>query len=240
VNGVNVTLDILTSYKNNITVNSVAQVKTIGLLGDQFVDISIGQKGERPLKEGEYITVKPTLTFDKLADKVEPMMDDFGGIMKNMKSITDSIAHGKGPVGRLINDPKTGKTMENVLSNINSIAEAINQKKGTLGKLAYDSTLYDNLNQLTGNINSISDSVKSGKGSLGKLFVSDTLYNNINSLTVKINHLLSKMDSDTTLAGGIFNDSKFYKQINSVVKDLNLLLIDLREHPENYVHFSVF
>ena len=240
VNGVNVTLDILTSYKNNITVNSVAQVKTIGLLGDQFVDISIGQKGERPLKEGEYITVKPTLTFDKLADKVEPMMDDFGGIMKNMKSITDSIAHGKGPVGRLINDPKTGKTMENVLSNINSIAEAINQKKGTLGKLAYDSTLYDNLNQLTGNINSISDSVKSGKGSLGKLFVSDTLYNNINSLTVKINHLLSKMDSDTTLAGGIFNDSKFYKQINSVVKDLNLLLIDLKEHPENYVHFSVF
>jgi phospholipid/cholesterol/gamma-HCH transport system substrate-binding protein len=240
VNGVNVTLDILTSYKNNITVNSVAQVKTIGLLGDQFVDISIGQKGERPLKEGEYITVKPTLTFDKLADKVEPMMDDFGGIMKNMKSITDSIAHGKGPVGRLINDPKTGKTMENVLSNINSIAEAINQKKGTLGKLAYNSTLYDNLNQLTGNINSISDSVKSGNGSLGKLFVSDTLYNNINSLTVKINHLLSKMDSDTTLAGGIFNDSKFYKQINSVVKDLNLLLIDLREHPENYVHFSVF
>jgi phospholipid/cholesterol/gamma-HCH transport system substrate-binding protein len=240
VNGVDVTLDILTSYKNNITVNSVAQVKTIGLLGDQFVDISIGQKGERPLKEGEYITVKPTLTFDKLADKVEPMMDDFGGIMKNMRSITDSIAHGEGPVGRLINDSKTGKTLDNVLSNINSIASAISQKKGTLGKLAYDSTLYDNLSQLTGNINSISDSVKAGKGSLGKLFVSDTLYNNINSLTVKLNHLLSKMDSDTTLAGGIFNDSKFYKQFNSVIKDLNLLLIDLREHPENYVHFSVF
>ena len=240
MNGVEVTLDILTTYKKDITVNSVAQVKTIGLLGDQFVDISIGQKGERPLKEGEYITVKPTLTFDKLADKVEPMMDDFGGIMKNMKSITDSIAHGKGAVGTLINDSKTGNTLDKVLKNINTVAEAINQKKGTIGKLAYDSTLYNNLNELTGNINSISDSVKSGKGSLGKLFVSDSLYNNINSLTVKLNHLLSKMDSDTTLAGGVFNDSKFYKQFNSVIKDLNLLLIDLREHPEDYVHFSVF
>ena len=240
VNGVDVTLDILTDYKNQITVNSVAQVKTIGLLGDQFVDISIGQKGERPLKEGEYITVKPTLTFDKLADKVEPMMDNFGGIMKNMKTITDSIARGKGPVGKLINDSKTGKTLENVLNNINIVANAINQKKGTLGKLAYDSSIYNNLKKLTGNINSISDSVKSGKGSLGKLFVDDSLYNNINSLTVRLNHLLNKMDSDTTLAGGIFNDSKFYKQFNSVLKDLNLLIIDLREHPENYVHFSVF
>ncbi len=240
VNGVDVTLGVLTSYKNQITVNSVAQVKTIGLLGDQFVDISIGQKGERPLKEGEYITVKPTLTFDKIADKVEPMMDDFGGIMKNMKTITDSIADGKGAVGRLINDSKTGNSLEKVLNNINTVAEAINQKKGTLGKMAYDSSLYNNLNELTGNINSITDSVKSGKGSLGKLFVNDSLYNNVNSLTTRLNHLLSKMDSDTTLAGGLFNDSKFYKQFNSVLKDLNLLIIDLREHPEDYVHFSVF
>jgi phospholipid/cholesterol/gamma-HCH transport system substrate-binding protein len=240
VNGVDVTLDVLTSYKNQITVNSTAQVKTIGLLGDQFVDISIGQAGERPLNEGEYIKVKPTLTIDELAEKVQPVVKDFGSILKNVNSISDSLAHGKGTVGRLINDSKTGNTLENVLNNINTVAEAINQKKGTLGKLAFDSSLYNTLNELTGNINSISDSVKSGKGSLGKLFVSDSLYNNINSLTVKINHLLSKMDSDTTLAGGIFNDSKFYKQINSVVKDLNLLLIDLREHPENYVHFSVF
>jgi phospholipid/cholesterol/gamma-HCH transport system substrate-binding protein len=240
INGVDVTLDILTAYKNQITVNSTAQVKTIGLLGDQFVDITIGQAGEKPLKEGEYISVKPTLTFDKVAEKVEPMMDDFGGILKDMKSISDSIAHGKGAVGRLISDPKTGKTLKNVLNNINSVAAAINQKKGTLGKLAYDSSLYNNLNELTGNINSISDSVKSGKGSLGKLFVNDSLYNNVNSLTTKLDHLLSKMDSDTTLAGGLFNDSKFYKKFNSVLKDLNLLLIDLREHPENYVHFSVF
>jgi phospholipid/cholesterol/gamma-HCH transport system substrate-binding protein len=240
VNGVDVTLDVLTSYKNQITVNSTAQVKTIGLLGDQFVDISIGQAGERPLNEGEYIKVKPTLTIDELAEKVQPMVNDFGSILKNVNSISDSLAHGKGTVGRLINDSKTGNTLENVLNNINTIAEAINQKKGTLGKLAFDSSLYNNLNELTGNINSISDSVKSGKGSLGKLIVSDSLYNNVNSLTVKLNHLLSKMDSDTTLAGGIFNDSKFYKQFNSVVKDLNLLLIDLREHPENYVHFSVF
>ncbi len=240
VNGVDVTLNVLKSYQSQITVNSTAQVKTIGLLGDQFVDITIGQAGEQPLKEGDYIKVKSTLTFDKFAEKVEPMVDDFGGVMKNMKSITDSIAHGKGTVGRLINDSKTSNTLESVLKNINTVTEAINQKKGTLGKLAYDGSLYNNLNELTGNIKSISDSVKSGKGSLGKLFVNDSLYNNINSLTVRLNKLLRKTDSDTTLAGGLFNDSNFYKQFNSVLKDLNLLIIDLREHPENYVHFSVF
>ncbi len=240
VNGVDVTLDILKTYQPQITVKSTAQVKTIGLLGDQFVDITIGQAGEQPLKEGDYITVKPTLTFDKFAEKVEPVVDDFSGLMKNMKVITDSIAHGKGPVGRLINDSKSGSTLESVLNNINSVAEAINRKKGTLGKLTYDASLYNNLKELTGNINSISDSVKSGKGSLGKLMVSDSLYNNVSSLTARLNRLLSKTNSDTTFAGGLFNDTKFYNRFNSVLKELNSLIKDLREHPENYVHFSVF
>ncbi len=240
VNGVDVTLDILKAYQSQITVKSTAQVKTIGLLGDQFVDITIGQAGEQPLKEGDYITVKPTLTFDKFAEKVEPAVEDFSGVMKNMKLITDSIAHGKGTVGRLINDSKTGSTLESVLNNINSVTEAINRKKGTLGRLTYDTSLYNNLNELTGNINTISDSVKAGRGSLGKLFVSDSLYNNISSLTGRLNKLLSKTDSDTTLAGALFNDAKLYKQFNSVLKELNLLIKDLREHPENYVHFSVF
>lgn len=239
-NGVNVTLDILTKYQPQITKNSTAQVKTIGLLGDQFVDISIGQTGEEPLREGEYITVKPTLTFDKFADKIDPVVDDFSGVMKNLRVISDSIAHGKGMVGRMINSPATGRNLEELIANINSVTGAINQKKGTLGKLAYDSSLYNNLTELTGNINSISDSVKSGKGTLGKLLVSDSLYNNINTLTLKLNNLLSKTESDSTMIGGLFNDTKFYNQFNSVLKELNFLIKDLREHPENYVQFSVF
>jgi len=240
INGVDVTLDILTQYQPEVTKNSTAQVKTIGLLGDQFVDISIGQKGEIPLKQGDYITVKPTLTFDKFADKIDPVVDDFSGVMKNLRVISDSIAHGKGMVGRMINSPASGKNLDQLIANITSVTGAITQKKGTLGKLAYDSTLYNNLTELTGNINSISDSVKSGKGTLGKLLVSDSLYNNINTLTVKLNNLISKTESDSTMVGGLFNDTKFYNQFNSVLKELNLLIKDLREHPEDYVQFSVF
>jgi len=240
INGVDVTLDILTQYQPEVTKNSTAQVKTIGLLGDQFVDISIGQKGEIPLKQGDYITVKPTLTFDKFADKIDPVVDDFSGVMKNLRVISDSIAHGKGMVGRMINSPASGKNLDQLIANITSVTGAITQKKGTLGKLAYDSTLYNNLTELTGNINSISDSVKSGKGTLGKLLVSDSLYNNINTLTVKLNNLISKTESDSTMVGGLFNDTKFYNQFNSVLKELNLLIKNLREHPEDYVQFSVF
>jgi len=240
VNGVDVTLDILTQYSSQITKESTAQVKTVGLLGDQFVDITIGQKGEEPLKEGDYITLKPTLTFDSFADKITPVVDDFSGVMKNLKVISDSIAHGRGMVGRMINSASSGKNLEELIQNINSVTAAINQKKGSLGKLAYDSSLYNNLNELTGNINSITDSVKAGKGTLGKLLVNDSLYNNINLLTERLNKLLSKTDSDSTMIGGLFNDSKFYKQFNSVLKDLNILIKDLREHPENYVQFSVF
>jgi phospholipid/cholesterol/gamma-HCH transport system substrate-binding protein len=41
-NGVDITLKIEEKYRSSITLNSHAILRTIGLLGDKFVDISIG------------------------------------------------------------------------------------------------------------------------------------------------------------------------------------------------------
>src|SRR5512134_718907 len=50
--GVDITMKILTKYAGSVTGSSVAQIKTIGLLGDKYIDISIGRQDEAPLAEG--------------------------------------------------------------------------------------------------------------------------------------------------------------------------------------------
>lgn len=241
VNGVVVGIKIPEKYKNMITVKSYAILKTIGLLGDMTVDISMGQKGEKLLEDNDFLKVKPTLSFESFADKMNPILDDIASTMKNLNAITDKIVTGKGSLGRFLNNTTAMNNFENVLSNLESITNAIVNKKGAIGKLAYDSSLYDNLSLLSNNLSEITDSLKNGKGTLGKLLSSDVLYNKISSISNRFDVLLSKTEkSDSTMVGGLFNDSKMYRQFNSLIHDLNALIKDLKEHPENYVQFSVF
>ncbi len=241
VNGVVVSLKIPEKYKPMITVKSFAMLKTAGLLGDETVDISIGQKNETPLKENDFITLKPTLSFQSFADKMNPLLDDVAATMKNLNTITGKIAKGKGSLGRLLENPTALNNLEGVLKNLNSITNAIVNKKGSLGRLTYDTSLYDNLSTLSNNLGELTDSLKNGKGSLGKLLSSDKLYNKISSLSDRFDKLLAKTENgDSTMVGGLFNDSKMYRQFNSLIFDLNALIKDLKEHPENYVQFSVF
>ena len=224
-----------------ITVKSYAILKTIGLLGDMTVDISMGQKGEKLLEDNDFLKVKPTLSFESFADKMNPILDDIASTMKNLNAITDKIVTGKGSLGRFLNNTTAMNNFENVLSNLESITNAIVNKKGAIGKLAYDSSLYDNLSLLSNNLSEITDSLKNGKGTLGKLLSSDVLFNKISSISNRFDVLLSKTEkSDSTMVGGLFNDSKMYRQFNSLIHDLNALIKDLKEHPENYVQFSVF
>ena len=241
VNGVIVSLKIPEKYKPMISVKSFAMLKTVGLLGDETIDISIGQKNETSLKENAFITLKPTLSFASFADKMTPVLDDFASTMKNLSSITNKIAKGEGSLGGLLKNPTALNNLESVLNNLSSITKAIVNKKGSIGKLTYDTSLYDNLSILSSNLGSITDSLKNGKGSLGKLLSSDKLYNKVSSLSDRFDKLLSKTEnSDSTMVGGLLNDSKMYRQFNSLIHDLNALIKDLKEHPENYVQFSVF
>ena len=172
---------------------------------------------------------------------MNPILDDIASTMKNLNAITDKIVTGKGSLGRFLNNTTAMNNFENVLSNLESITNAIVNKKGAIGKLAYDSSLYDNLSLLSNNLSEITDSLKNGKGTLGKLRSSDVLFNKISSISNRFDVLLSKTEkSDSTMVGGLFNDSKMYRQFNSLIHDLNALIKDLKEHPENYVQFSVF
>ncbi len=240
INGINITLSIKSNYKTQITNSSNATIKTIGLLGDRFVDISIGQPNEAPLPEGKFLHVEPTFSLDKLSTKIQPALDDFSKLLSNLRSITDTISSGKGSIGKLINNTNTVDKFESVLKGLDKFLTTVNNKKGSLGKMAYDSTLYNNLNLLSDNLVSLTDSIKNGKGSLGKFIMKDSVYNTVSSLSNRLDNLISKAEGDSTLVGGLINNKKIYNDFNSLLNELNQLVDKIKTEPEKYLHISVF
>lgn len=239
-NQIIIDLEILEKYQPQITENSEAFFRTIGLLGDKFVDVSIGQPGQRVLGNGEFLPVKPSFSLEAIGSDLQPAAADFADVMSNLKIITDNIASGKGTIGQLVSDEKSGNKLASIVNNLNTFSEALSNQQGSLGKLAYDSALYSSLTQLTANLKIVSDSLMLGGGTFGKLLKDQSLFNNLNSASEKLNKFLSSTENDSTLIGGTLNDGKFYSNLNSVLKNLNTLIVDLKENPDRYIQLSVF
>jgi phospholipid/cholesterol/gamma-HCH transport system substrate-binding protein len=86
----------------------------------------------------------------------------------------------------------------------------------------------------------VTDQIRQGEGSLGKLVMDNRLYNNLSSFTSRADSLMAKASNDSSNVSKLISDQNFYTDLVKLMRDMNLLLVDLREHPERYVKFSVF
>lgn len=239
-NLVKIKLALLKKYSPQITVKSFATIETSGLLGDKMINISLGNPNENPLKEGDYLTVKESFSFDDFSDKIGPLIDNVNKFASNLKIITDTIKSGKGDVASIMLGSEITTKLDNSLKNLNSFTANLNNRNSTIGMLVNDNKLYDDLSSISSDLKDILKGVKSGKGTLGKLVSSDSLYTNINELSEKLNKASESLQNDSTFIGGMLNDKEGYKKLILLIDELDRLIADIKNNPERYINLSIF
>jgi phospholipid/cholesterol/gamma-HCH transport system substrate-binding protein len=238
--GIIVTVEVERKYRNLITNNSDASIQTIGVLGDKYVDITIGKEGEKPLDEGDFLHVKPSFDLAETADELKNTLKDFSSTLAEVKVILDTIKEGKGSLGKLITSNDLYYRLSSVLSSMDHIVGAVQQKRGTLGKVIYEPDLYNQLTETTGDMKVISDSLKHGRGTLGKLVMEDSLYKSVRLMSDRINDVLSKAEDKSSSVGSLLNNGELYNQMSDLVKELKALIADIKKNPDKYFKLSVF
>ncbi len=240
VNGVEVSADLLTKYRRSITTSTTAQIKTIGLLGDKYIDLTIGYENEPPLPEDSFIPIVESFDIETAGPQFKSALADFTDLMKNANRIVASMERGEGSIGKLIKQPTVANETEKFLRSLNSLMTAIEEKKGPLGALAYDERLSKDIGDISRNLKTVTDNLKEGRGTMGKLIMDDKLYANLASFTSRADTLMTRAAADTSSVSRLASNGNFYRELIGLMKDLNLLVLDLREHPERYVKVSVF
>lgn len=239
-NGVVITLVINSKEKDKITTSSQASVRTIGMLGDKYVDISIGIPGEDAYTEGDFIPAQQNFELADAAEGLRDVVNDLGTAVSDIKHITGNIRSGKGVVGTLLNDQKTADEMVHTVQSLNAIMDAIVQRQGTLGKAVYDESLYVELTTMTNNLRTLTDSLKGGRGSLGRLLTDDSLYASVLSLSQRLDMVAAKVNTDSTSVGAALNDGRLYHRLSGLIQKLDSLVVDVRANPGKYVRVSLF
>ena len=106
-----VIMDLDRGTRDVLKQDSVAAIKSEGLIGDKYVEISFGSDNAAALKDGDTIASEKPMDMSNLVKKADQLLDtaqgavaDLNGTASNLKSISAKIDNGQGTVGALIND----------------------------------------------------------------------------------------------------------------------------------------
>jgi len=120
---VTVIMDMAKSTHEIIKHDSVATIETEGLLGNQFLAISLGSAGTADVRNGDTIASLPPLEMSDLLQKTSGVLNSSQQAIQNATRAT---------------------------ANLDSISAKIDKGQGTAGALVNDKQLYNNLEQTTG------------------------------------------------------------------------------------------
>lgn len=148
-----VELVINTKFQNRIRTSSVAKVVTQGMLGDKYIDISLGNLEDPILKHNETIsTSEEKDIFSKgggLIDELSKKLDKRGEI----DTLLNNLSRASGDLASITSEAKRGKGLEKLnrtMAHMESILKKIDDGEGTLGALVNDPTLYEDAKSIMG------------------------------------------------------------------------------------------
>ena len=108
---VTVVMDLESATRQIVKKDSVASIKSEGLLGDKYVEVSFGSTEADPLKDGDTIASERPVDISNLINKADQILDTSQNAIENiegaagdLKAVSSKIKQGQGTVGALIND----------------------------------------------------------------------------------------------------------------------------------------
>jgi phospholipid/cholesterol/gamma-HCH transport system substrate-binding protein len=118
--------------KNIVRLDSVAAIKSEGLLGDKFVEISFGSMDAGKPNGGEVLKSVPPFEIsdvlvktDGILDSAKVAVDHVQDAAGNIDEITAKVNQGKGTVGALVNDRTMYKEASASVSAMHDDLEAL-------------------------------------------------------------------------------------------------------------------
>jgi phospholipid/cholesterol/gamma-HCH transport system substrate-binding protein len=220
--------------------DSRAEIFTLGLLGDKYIEIKPGSGDSEHLKAGDEIQGIAHIEIQDVVETGQESIASLTGFIDMLESVIEKIEKEEGTVSKLIKDPSMYDNLKEVSGGLANLVARIESGKGTAGRLVHDETLYKTVSSSAENVREFTDDLRTSEGTLNKLIEDKSLYENINSVSEKLDVLLERVNSGEGLMGSLVRDEELSDQLKTTLRELNILIKDIQEHPGKYFKFSIF
>lgn len=161
-----------------------------------------------------------------LMSKVQKLLPTLDQVLLKLDSILTSV-------NALTADPSLPQSLHNiqtVTSNLTASTNQLNAIMGDLnrnvpGILAKANGVLDNTNKLTGNLAAVD--------------VAGTMQQ-VDETIAGLKNFSNQLNNPEGSLGLLMNDASLYNNLNATMRSADSLLVNVRQHPKRYVHFSLF
>jgi len=210
--------------------NSTATLYETGLIGGIAISIDPVFENGNIIKSGDTLksVIRPGLT-ELINEQIQPLQRNLQSILVSVDSLFLGVTN--------IMNKDSQNNLKVALDEMTSAISSINSSAIILEKTLKSNDL--KINNTIGNIESISSNMEKITDSIAKTSLKQTI-SNLEKSIEGINKSVQDLNSDSSSLGLLIRNDEFYKKLNSSVNDLNQLLIDLKNNPKRYIHFSIF
>jgi phospholipid/cholesterol/gamma-HCH transport system substrate-binding protein len=149
---------------------SRARIKTLGLLGDKYIELTTGSEVYPAIPSGDRIPAAQPTNVDALLSSGEDVMDNVVEISSSLSKILGRMERGEGLLGELTSDsPSAQRLRESIIGTSESlerIALTVEQGEGPIPRLLNDRELAAKLERSLDRFDAVLIQAQSGPGLL--------------------------------------------------------------------------
>ncbi|WP_461633970.1 MlaD family protein [Labilibaculum euxinus] len=231
------------SNQFKLPANSVARIESADIMGTKEIKIIPG-KGKTLLQTGD--TIKGSIEGD-LKEQVSMQMLPLKKKAEKLMSGVDSVL----TVIQYIFNENTRDNLRKSFGSIEQTFKKLENASGTLdtimtGQKSHFENIFANVDSITGNlkdnnrnVSTILSNFSNISDSLSATDIAQTI-NNAKATLKQTNEILEKINSGKGSMGLLINNDTLYTNLEAASNGLTNLLIDVKNNPKKYMHFSLF
>ena len=215
-------ISVLVSLEDKMRINKGSYITVVNsFLGGAELHIHLNTFVDDYFHSGD--TIEGRMETDMMTSVQENLLPGIEQMMPKLDSIL-------GGLQTLVNHPALTQSLAHVEQTTASLEHSSRRLDQLLAKDV--PVIVENLKGITTNFESVS-------GQLKELDLAGTM-RTVNATLANLKLTTDKLNSEDNSLGLLLNDRQLYDNLNGTMENASLLLLDLREHPKRYVHFSLF
>ncbi len=236
VNYIRVLINVKSDLTARVRENTVASIRTIGLLGDRYIELSAGTPDSPPVAPGGLIASTDPADIEALVGQGGDIVTNIVEVTASLKDVLGAIQRGEGLLGAMLRNREVGeatlvdlqRTMANVQSttaSLEKVLHRIDRGEGVLGQLTSDTKesreLLRHVRRSAKSLDEVTDRLNRGQGALARLMMDEAyaqrVLGNLDRAMADLAEVAAKLDRGQGTLGKLVNDPSLYQDTKSLV-----------------------
>lgn len=216
-------------YAERVREDSQGRIKTLGLLGDKYVEIISGTPAAAVIPSGGEIPAAPATNVDQLIASGEDTVENIVAISSSLRTILDRMEKGEGLAGKLTTEEgeKLSDSILETMRTVERVAHQIEASEGPLGRLINDDQLGDDLASAVSGLQAVVAQAREGDGLVPRLLGDkatadrfDATLADLETAAGELRRFVDEIETSDGLAQKLLTDDAYAEEVSENLRQL--------------------